>query len=186
MSKKKPSPVEYDFVLVLSMAPDATTTAADCLFDAGCDDATVSVRSGRMYLTFSRAAASFHEAVLSAIDDVRRADIGAEVLRVDQCNLVTQAEIGRRAERSRQQINQYISGERGPGAFPPPACNLCDDAPLWYWCEVAQWLFDNNLIHEAALREAEQTDIINAALELSHQQRRQPQMTREVLQRVNA
>jgi hypothetical protein len=38
---------------------------------------------GRLYIEFSRLAVSLEDAIVSAIDDVRKAKIGAEVLRVD-------------------------------------------------------------------------------------------------------
>ena len=177
---------EYDFALVLSHIDDATTTGADALFAAGCDDATVSVRSGRVYVTFSRKAASMKDAILSAIQDVRKANIGAEVLRIDDCNLVTQAEIARKIGRSRQLVNQYYMGIRGPGGFPPPVCHIDDDSPLWYWCEVACWLWDNNMIPEAALREAETIEVINNVLEMQHQKRLKPELAEEIMRSIGA
>jgi hypothetical protein len=85
-----------------------------------------------VFLTFSRTAASLKEAIFSAIGDVRKANIGADVLRVDVCNLVTQADIARKIGRTRQLVHQYITGVRGPGGFPSPACDITDGDPLWY------------------------------------------------------
>lgn len=65
--------VEYDFTLVLSGISELTADAEDRLFESGCDDATLVVRSGRVRLDFTRAAPSFQDAVASAIRDVRRA-----------------------------------------------------------------------------------------------------------------
>jgi len=48
----------------------------NALFEAGCDDATASIRYGLLYLEFSRVSSSFKEAILSAIRDVRKANIG--------------------------------------------------------------------------------------------------------------
>src|SRR4029079_9205825 len=111
---------EYDFTLALTGITELTREIEDALFEAGCDDATLSLRCGRIYATFSREADSLKDAILSAINDVRNAGIGADVLRVDECNLITQAEIARKSGRSRQLIHQYIKGIRGPGGFPPP------------------------------------------------------------------
>ena len=69
-------------------------------FQAGCDDATISVCSGRIYITFSRVAASLKDAILRAIRDVESTKICAEVLDVDTCNLVTQADIARKIGRT--------------------------------------------------------------------------------------
>jgi len=175
------SPVEHDFVLVLTGVSGLAPGVEDALFDAGCDDATVSVRSGRVYLTFSRLGTSIKDAILRAIQNVRDAKIGADVLRVDDCNLVTQADIARRIGRSRQLVHQYISGSRGPGGFPSPVCEICDGSPLWYWCEVAFWLWENNMIRESVLRDAEEVDVINSVLEMQHQRKTKPELTEEVV-----
>lgn len=178
---------EHDFTLVLSGITELTSEVENALFDCGCDDATLSIRSGRAYLTFSRAAATLKDAILSAIRDVQKADIGADVLRLDVCDLVTQADIARRISRSRQQVYQFISGQRGPGGFPPPVCRLSDEAresALWLWCEVAIWLWENDMLREDALREAQHVAIINSVLDLVHQRQIDPALAEEVLQSV--
>ena len=45
----------------------------DRLYEAGCDDASVAVVGGQLYLDFDRDAASFSAAVQSAQKDVERA-----------------------------------------------------------------------------------------------------------------
>ncbi|MFN0053949.1 MAG: DNA-binding protein [Planctomycetales bacterium] len=175
---------EHDFALVLTGVSELTQAMEDALFTAGCDDATISVRSGRIWITFSCKSDSLKEAILSAIDSVRNAKIGAEVLRVDHCNLVTQSDIARKIERSRQLVHQFISGTRGPGGFPPPACHITDGAPLWYWCEVANWLWQNDMIKERVLRDAQEVDAINCVLEMQHQQRIGSALIDEVASRV--
>lgn len=172
---------EYDFTLILLGIPELTSKVEDALFEAGCDDSTLSMRSGRAYLTFSRYAQSMKDAILSAIDCVRNAGIGADVLRVDGCNLVTQSDIARRIGRSRQTVHQYMIGSRGPGGFPPPACDLTEAAPLWYWCEVAYWLSEHDMIKDHVLQEARDIDIINSVLELQHQKKVAPELTKEVI-----
>ncbi|MGC1274412.1 MAG: helix-turn-helix transcriptional regulator [Planctomycetaceae bacterium] len=177
---------EYDFTLALTGVTELTPHVVDRLYEAGLDDATLALRYGRAYATFSREAASMKEAVLSAIADVRDAGVGANVLRVDECNLVTQAEIARRSGRSRQMIHQYINGKRGPGGFPPPVCDLCEGSPLWAWCEVASWLFENNLVKEELFRDAEEIDAINLALELGQIREKNPALAEEILKSVGA
>lgn len=171
---------EHEFVLVLAGVTDLTPEVTDALFNAGCDDATASVRFGRVYLTFSRTAATLADAILSAIRNVKDAGIGAEVTRVDRCNLVTQADIARRIGRSRQQVHQYLSGERGPGNFPPPECNIVEGTPLWRWCEVAYWLWQNNLISESAVREAWEVDMINNILQTGYHKQFKPELFEEI------
>jgi len=74
----------FDFTLVLTGVDDVTDEVANALFEAGCDDGTPAVRSGRMVIAFSRRSSSAREAILSAIAQVRNAKIGADVLRVDE------------------------------------------------------------------------------------------------------
>jgi hypothetical protein len=176
MDQRVPCEYEHDFVLVLAGVDGLSREAEDALFEAGCDDATISVRAGRAFLTFTRNATSLREAILSAIRNVRDARIGAQVLRVDDCNLVTQSEIARKIDRTRQQVFQYISGERGPGGFPPPACHITDKAPLWKWCEVAHWLWQNGMLKENALRAAQDVDTINCLLDFVHKKQMDPDL----------
>lgn len=177
-TKLDPCEREYDFTLVLS--GELTENALNSLFTAGCDDATFSVRSGRPVASFSRMASSFSGAVLSALVDIRRANAGVTVLRVDECNMVTQAEIGHRIRRSRQLIHQYVTGTRGPGGFPPPACDITSESPLWYWCEVAHWLWENDFIKEDVWQEAEEIDVINTVLEHEDRKKKRPELAEHV------
>jgi len=153
--EKNHCPREFDFALVLDGLSDLTDEVMDKLYKAGCDDATFSLRYGRVFAEFSRTTATYAEAVLSAIRDVRAANIGADLLRVNECDLVTASDIARRIDRSRELVSQYISGGRGPGHFPPPECFLADEKPLWAWCAVSYWLVENQLmkpeVHERAL-----------------------------------
>src|SRR5437660_3339247 len=66
---------DHDFTLVLSGITELTPEVQDALFDAGCDDATPSMRCGRPFLTFTRAAPTLKDAILSAISDVKKANI---------------------------------------------------------------------------------------------------------------
>jgi hypothetical protein len=172
---------EHDFTLVLTDPVEMTREIQDALFVAGCDDATLSVRGGRAYLTFSRVAPTLKDAILSAIRDVKKADIGVGVLRVDVCNLVTQAEIAKKIGRSRQMVHQYITGARGPGNFPAPACNITDGIPLWFWCEVAYWLRQNDMISQDAATEAQEAALVNTVLEMQYHRRIDPTLCEEIL-----
>jgi hypothetical protein len=178
----QPCKKEYDFTLILAGIDDLTGEVCDALYEAGCDDATLGMQDGRGYLTFTREAASLKDAVLSAIQDVRKAKIGAEVIRLDVCDLVTQSDIARRTGRSRQVIHQYITGERGPKGFPAPACHITDEegSALWLWCDVAQWLWVNDMISEAELNEARHAALINDVLDFVQQKQIAPEDAEEV------
>lgn len=171
---------EYDFALVVSGVPALTTEVENGLFNAGCEDATLSIQYGLLYVEFSRTAKSLKDAILSAIHDVHKADIGAEVIRVDECNLVTASEIARRIERSRQLVHQYMTGQRGPGGFPPPECHLSEGSPLWAWCAVSHWLAQNDILRPEDSWNAEVVSAINTAMEAARQRIRQPKLVAEI------
>ncbi len=176
---------EYDFALVLSGVSELTAEVEDSLYKAGCNDATLSMSYGRLWMEFSRKATTLKDAILSAIRDVHKAGINADVLQVDECNLVTQSEIARRIERSRQQVHQYITGQRGPGAFPPPVCHLREETPLWQWCAVSFWLCENNMLRPEEMYDAEVVSAINNALDLAHQRGRNRELVEEVTEAIN-
>jgi hypothetical protein len=58
----------HDFCLVLDV-PELTRELADRLHEVGCDDATLSMRGGDVFLTFSRDAPMRELAIVSAIMD---------------------------------------------------------------------------------------------------------------------
>lgn len=171
---------EYDFALIAGGVNELSPAVEDALHEAGCDDATVGMRHGRLYLEFSRAATSFKQAILSAIRDVRRADIGAKVLRVDACPLVSASQVARRTGRSRQQIYQYINGRRGPGGFPPPEYHLNGQPPLWSWSAVSQWLASNDLIRAEEGLNARVVAAINNRLDADRQREQSPELVEEI------
>lgn len=77
---------EHEFTLILEGVPDLTPEVMNALFEAGCDDATVSRQNGVISMDFDRPAASMKEAIVSAITDVTKAGIGARVVRVDEAS----------------------------------------------------------------------------------------------------
>ncbi|WP_020473152.1 hypothetical protein [Zavarzinella formosa] len=184
MSSTSTNEREHDFALILTGVHELTSEIENALFEAGCDDATLSLQYGLIYMEFSRSAPSLKDAILSAIRDVRQAGIGADILRVDECDLVTPSEIARRIDRSRQLIHQYMTGQRGPGGFPAPECHLIDGAPLWGWCAVSEWLGQNDMIRPEETLKAEIVATINNALENARQRGRNPELVAEVSKAV--
>ena len=183
-SMKEPCEPEHDFALIVDGVPELTQQVEDAFFEAGCDDATLSMQYGLLYLEFSRSAKSLESAIISAITDIVKAGVGAHVLRVDECNLVTASEIARRINRSRQLVHQYMTGKRGPGGFPPPECHLTDHAPLWAWCAVSYWLVQNSLLRPEEGWNAEVVEAINNFLEWDRQRQRHPELLDEIERRL--
>ena len=72
----------YHFVLVLSGISSLNDKIEDALFEAGCDDALLILRDNVPYLEFDRLATNLEEAIYSAIQNVKSANLGVTVLRV--------------------------------------------------------------------------------------------------------
>jgi hypothetical protein len=124
----------YTFRLVVREAID--DDGADRLFDAGIDDGYPESGPDGHSIGFDREAASFADAILSAIADVEAARF--EVLRVEPDELVSAADVAERTERSRQSISSLVNGTRGPGGWPNPVAGNVR-SPLWRWSDVAAW-----------------------------------------------
>lgn len=131
------------------------------LFEAGCDDATVSVQKGLLIIEFDREAVSFSRAVASGCQNVTTA--GFRIERVEPDHLVTLAEIADRATLSRQAVTLFAKGDRGSG-FPAPAIKVTSKHPLWDWGEVAGWLQQRGHVSLDAVVEARIVKEANAYL----------------------
>jgi len=71
----------FDFMVVLADKNDLSEDDAEKLFETGCDDGTPGVSNQIAVIHFSRNAASFQEAIVTAKTDVESA--GFEVARVE-------------------------------------------------------------------------------------------------------
>lgn len=81
---RRPTPTKsYSFMLWLQGANPLTTRNLNALFEAGCTDATFGSSDGAYYAEFDRRAVSYASAVVSAIDDIRRALPRLQVTRVE-------------------------------------------------------------------------------------------------------
>jgi hypothetical protein len=130
---KSPSPPVHQFKLAVAPVPagDARrkATGEDWDLHRGED--------GQWIVQVTRAAPSFHEALLTAIREVVAS--GLVVRRVEPDDLVTQAEIAERLGRTSESIRLLSRGQRGKGTFPPPAARTTVRGSLWRWSEVAVW-----------------------------------------------
>jgi LmbE family N-acetylglucosaminyl deacetylase len=129
---------EYNFTLVL--AADAGMedgTAIEVLGEHGVTDATVARADGTWTAEFDREAASFPEALTSAVRAVRTA--GLIVRRVEPDDLVTMSELADRLGRSIESVRLLTSGRRGDGSFPTPVVRTTSRGHLWSWAQVARW-----------------------------------------------
>lgn len=154
----------WTFSLVVDGIEAPTSEAEDALFEAGCDDALLVVSQRSTSLDFDRVATTFEEAVLSALADVGRAGCGVTVLRVEPDDLVSAADIARRADVSREATRKWIDGARGGGGFPTPVASV-GRSPVWSWCEVAAWLKEHGHLADADLASAKVIAAMNQVLE---------------------
>lgn len=68
--------ITHEFEIVIDAPIKLIETVVDRLYESGCADATVCVWGGLLRLMFARAAATRHEAIISAVHDITRAKIG--------------------------------------------------------------------------------------------------------------
>lgn len=80
----------YNFTLILSESSQNIENLEDLLFDAGCDDATLSMSNGITYLEFDREAEKFSTAINSAINQVESINNLFVIKKITDNNLVTQ------------------------------------------------------------------------------------------------
>jgi hypothetical protein len=140
----------HSFTLILSGAKKPTSRIENALFEAHCDDALLGCRNGILFLEFDRQANSLHDAVLSAIAAVEAAGVGLRVERVDPDDLVSAADIARRAGISRESVRHYSRGSRGPGGFPAPAAGVKSRSPRWP--DVVEWLVTRSPVSSRSIR----------------------------------
>ena len=73
----------HKFTLVLSGVAEITPELADALYSATHGDIELNLRDGVAFLEFERTAPTLREAILAAIREVERADVGVRALRVE-------------------------------------------------------------------------------------------------------
>ena len=131
---------EWTFRLILK-GIELTDEELDALHEAGCDDGSFSAEpDGAVLGFFDRDADTQEDAVLSAIEHVESAGVGARIVKVAaDDDWLTASEIADRVGRSRASIHLLVRGERGSGGFPAPVARRGASNPLWSWAEVEAW-----------------------------------------------
>jgi hypothetical protein len=126
----------YEFTVVSSCPNLDIESLSEKLFEAGCDDATISLQKGVAVIEFDREGKNFYHAVNSALMDVR--STGTEVLEIAPHHLVSLSDIAARVGISRAAVSNYARAIRGED-FPLPVARATTDTPLWDWVDVARW-----------------------------------------------
>jgi len=127
----------HTFILILNRPIDEATS--DLLFEAGLDDAAVTAFDGHPALDVDREASTLLDAIASTTTQAESVS-GIQVLRVEGEELVSQADISERTDRSRQAVNHWIKRDADSSGFPDPAYGASSRSPLWRWADVQAWL----------------------------------------------
>ena len=126
----------YEFTLILDEIDLTHPQYEDAFFDAGCDDAILSIKDQTPYITFDREAKSAELAICGAIRDVEKT--GAKVLSINEAGPVTMSEAATMADVSKALLGMYSVGKRGAGGFPAPV--HVGKTTIWMWIAIARWL----------------------------------------------
>lgn len=129
---------EYSFTLKYRLpAEDAGHDAiVERLGEAGCTDALVGTGvAGRLALQFDREAGTAHDALLSALQDVKAAVPAAEFVEAGP-DLVSASDIADLVGKSRQNIRKFMILN---GDFPRPV-HEGPSVTLWHLSDVLEWL----------------------------------------------
>mmetsp|Transcript_26646 Transcript_26646/g.37387 ORF Transcript_26646/g.37387 Transcript_26646/m.37387 type:complete len:87 (+) Transcript_26646:50-310(+) len=81
----------FEFTIVATGLDPFADDFEERFFEAGCDDATVSLQKGALVVDFTREADTFEEAVTSALSNIRQT--GARVLSIEPYHLVSLSDI---------------------------------------------------------------------------------------------
>lgn len=130
--------MEYDFVLKFKL-PEGSADAnalVERLGEAGCDDATVGIgQPGRIALNFMREADTARHAIISALEDVKRAIPNAELIEASP-DLAGLTDIAEFVGVTRQNMRKLMVSHAK--TFPAPIHE--GSLALWHLAPVLEWL----------------------------------------------
>ena len=130
--------MEFEFVLKFKL-PEGSTDAnalVERLGEAGCDDAVVGIgQPGRIALNFTRDADSAQNAVISALEDVKRAIPDAELIEASP-DLSGLTDIAEFVGVTRQAMRKLMVSHAK--TFPAPVHE--GSLALWHLAPVLEWL----------------------------------------------
>jgi predicted DNA-binding transcriptional regulator AlpA len=139
---KQPDNTTQQFTVVLASRP--TSDQLDRIAESGCSDAAIITTAGVTTAEFERSMSSLTVAIRSAV--VQLESVGVLPVRIVDQDLVTIADMANRIGVSRETVNRYVAGRRGPGNFPPPISPGRPGTQFFRWCEVEPWLLESKII----------------------------------------
>jgi len=155
------SQTEYEFLLVVdgvSVDDDRAVTTITDTFDG-----LLSWNRGLHRLAISSEGVDAMDAFERLFRRITPAVPGLRILRLDP-DLVGIPDIAERTGHSRQNVQQWVSGERNSDRrFPPPE-GSAGRSLVWQWADVNEWLKPLGFDDQAARPTREDSVLINAAL----------------------
>jgi hypothetical protein len=168
--------MEYEFTLKYQLAADDCNhdEIVERLAEAGCDDATIGVgQPGRLALVFAREGATALAALMSALEDVKRAVPSARLVEAapDFVGLTDVADV---AGVSRQNMRKLMLSHAAD--FPIPVHE--GNPSVWHLWDVLAWLntrggYDIKSDVLEVAKSAKQVNLAKEARELEPQVNRQ-------------
>lgn len=162
---------EYEFALRFTLPPDEAHSdeLIERLGDAGCDDALIGIgHAGRIAFEFTRESDSARNAILSAIEDVKRALPEAELVEVTP-DLVGVTDVADIVGCSRQNIRKLLVS--CTSRVPVPLHE--GRSAIWHLAPVLRWLVSEKRysVSKDLLEISEVTMKVNAAVDALHTDR---------------
>jgi len=155
---------EFELIFRLPTSNDDPDNYIDKLYEAGCDDALVSVgRKGVIALNFIRESISAYEAVTSAIKDIKKAIPKSELIEASP-DYVSITDIAEILGHSRQNARKLLLSNSDT-----PLPIHTGNPSVWHLSEVLQWIVEKEKkysISQALLDISETTKKVNLARRL--------------------
>ena len=152
---------EYEFVLVVDGVSTEDDEAAAILTDAF--DGVLSWNRGLYRLAVSGTGRDSYEAASRLAFRLTTSLPGLKIVRLDP-ELVGISDIAQRIGHSRQNVQQWVNGERN-GSRPFPAPEGCAGRSLvWRWADINEWLRPLGISDEAVRPSREEAARIDVML----------------------
>jgi hypothetical protein len=94
---------------------------------------------GSFLLECDRRSSNLPRALGATVAELLQTLPGATILRVEEDDIATMADLAKRSGRTPESIRLLVSGKRGPGGFPPAAGRLDARTKVWRWADAAEW-----------------------------------------------
>lgn len=128
----------HQFTLYIDGPSEITDEMEDALYKARCSDGMLGIQNGSLFIDFIRKAPTLLKAVMSAVKQIEKAIPGAKVSGLKPSPFLTQSELAKVMDVSREYVRLLTSGQRGAGGFPAP---VMSSRKRLYWdvSNVLEW-----------------------------------------------